>query len=325
MSEFLRTLSGWFFAQGDPRTAAVLRIAFCGLYLAVLWDFHPVMDLLFGHAGLLGTLEAYPFDLSGPQYLLFQHDSPLELEVFFWGSVLVATCGLLGLFTRISLALTFVSMVLFQERGPYMIFGADLVMRCVGLWILFLDSGSVWSLDARRSGRSVPTSVEHWPVKAIQIQIALVYLVTGILKLQTDPWQDGHAVYFAIQVGNVWKGRPDAFILDFPWVLVAMNYVTLLTELCVPFMLFYRPLRFWAFAAVFMMHSGIDLFMSIRFFSAAMYVGLLAFLDHGDWNGWMERIQVARFSFPPVWRRGFEPGRLSPVVSRRRRRWPSGA
>lgn len=287
MSGFLQTLCNWFFASGDPRTAAALRIGWCALYLAVLWDFHPVMDLLFGHAGLLGTLEPSPTDLSGPQHLLFRHDSPAELEAFFWGSVLVATCGLLGLFTRISLPLTFVSMVLFQERGPYMIFGADLVMRCVGLWVLFLDSGSAWSLDARRSGRQVPTRIEHWPVKAIQIQIALIYLVTALLKLQTESWLEGDAVYFAIQVGNVWKGRPDSFLLGFPWALVAMNYGTLLIELCVPFMLFYRPLRVWGLLAAFMMHTGIDLFMSIRFFSLAMYVGFLAFMDDEDWTRWI--------------------------------------
>ena len=73
--------------------------------------------------------------------------------------------------------------------------------------------------------------------------------------------------------------------------MALMNYGTLLIELTVPFMLFIRPLRVWAMGAAFLMHTGIDLFMSIRFFSLAMYVGYLSFLDTRDWNWWVTRVR----------------------------------
>lgn len=82
------------------------------------------MRLLFGHAGLFGTLEPFPYKLSGFQYLLYIYNSDIDLNIWFWSSVLVAGLGLLGLFSRLSVLLTFVSMILFRERGPFITFGA---------------------------------------------------------------------------------------------------------------------------------------------------------------------------------------------------------
>ena len=287
MRAFLRAIGDWFFARGDPRVAASLRIAFCGLYLLTLWDFYPYLDLLFGHRGLFGTMEPFPFELRGFQFFLYRHDSFFELRLWLWGSVAVASMGLVGAATRVAVPLTYLSMFLFRERGPFITFGADLVMNCIGLWMLFLNSGSAWSIDAwwrRRRGLPARRSVELWPARAIQVQIALIYLVTGLVKLHTQPWQDGSAVYYALQVGNVLKGQSPSWVLGHRLLLVAMNYGTLAIELSVPFMLFYRPLRNWAFLMCAAMHTSIDLLMSIRFFSLAMYVGLLAFLEGGDWD-----------------------------------------
>jgi hypothetical protein len=296
MRDHLRPLGQWFFELGDPRTAAALRIGFCGLYLLVLWDFHPVMPLLFGHRGMMGTMEPVLQSLTGVQYFLFHHDSPLELKVWFWASVAVAAMAMAGFLTRFSLLLTFLSMMLLRERGPFMTFGADLVMNCIGIWLLFLDCGRVWSVDRllrRRRPSSLPALVELWPVKAIQIQVALIYLVTGLKKLQTIPWQDGSAVYYAVHVGNVLKGQPAPWIVHHHALVAFMSYATVGIELAVPFMLFFRPLRIWAVGAAVLMHTGIDVFMSIRFFSIAMYVGYISFLDAADWAWLTSRWRAA--------------------------------
>lgn len=289
MREFLARLGQWFFARGDARTAAAVRIAFCGLYLAVLWDFYPVLHLLLGHAGLFGTLEPFPHDMSGPQFLLFRHDSPAELELFLWASVAVATAAMVGLWTRVTVALTFVSMVLLQERGPFVIFGADLVMRCVGLWLLFLASGRTWAVDAwlrARRGAPGPAPIELWPLRAIQVQIALVYLITGLLKLRAPPWQDGSAVYYALQVGDVGSDPVLPWLFEQRAVLAGLNYGTLVIELTIPMMLLYRPLRRWGVFLGVSMHAGIALLMSIRFFGLAMFTGYLAFIEAEDWDRW---------------------------------------
>jgi hypothetical protein len=290
MRQLFAMLGGWFFARGDARTAAALRVVFCAVYLAMLWDMHPVLHLLCGHGGVYGTLEASPFDMSAPQFFLFRHDTHGELELFFWLSVLVSTAGMFGLATRVTIPLTYLSMFLLQERGPFFIFGADLVMRTAAIWLLFLPCGRMWSLDAAlRARRGRPPrdrEIELWPVRAIQIQVILIYLITGLLKLRSPSWQDGSAVYYAIQVGDVMPDMAFPWMLEQRWLMALLDYGTLLVELTMPVMLLYRPLRRWAFIAGTAMHTGIDLLMSIRFFSPAMYMGYLAFIDGQDWDRW---------------------------------------
>ncbi len=280
-----KLLGAWFFAREDGRTAAAVRIGFSAVYLLMLFDFHPAMHLLFGRRGLFGTMEPLPYALEGWRYLLFHYDAAWHLELWFALSALAAFSGLVGFYTRWSVAATLLSMLLFRERGPYITFGADLVLNCVGVLLLFADSGRAWSLDnLRHKGSPRSHAIEGWPVKAIQLQVALVYLVTGLVKIHTAPWLEGSAVYYALQVGNLLKGNPEFRYLHHHTLMAALNYGTLLTELAFPLLAFDRRTRWLALLAGVAMHSGIDLLMSIRFFSMTMYVGYLAFVRAEDWE-----------------------------------------
>jgi hypothetical protein len=297
-------LSHWFFERQDPRTAAALRIAFCFTYLLVLWDFAPAMNLLFGAHGLFGTMEPLAYDLSGWRTLLYRFDDPFSLQVWLWLSVAVAFSGLIGFRSRLSLALVFYSMLLFRERGPYITFGADLVLNCLGVWLLFADTGAVWSVDRwRKSRRGLPAPllIENWPVKALQIQVALIYLITGLKKLQTTPWQDGSAVYYALHVGNVLKGGDPSWVTHHHALMAALNYFTLLMEIGFTFLVFNRKTRLLALLSGIALHTGIDALMSIRFFSLAMYVGYLSFLTQSDWTAAATLWDRFRIPRPMLW------------------------
>src|SRR3978361_1459592 len=111
MKTLVRDLNAWFFGTTDPRLAALLRFGFCGTFLSMLWDFYPVMHLLFGHGGLYGTLEKFPFPIIGIQFLLFRFNTDAALETWFWGSIVVGSLGLIGLGSRVSLLLTYISML----------------------------------------------------------------------------------------------------------------------------------------------------------------------------------------------------------------------
>ncbi|HEY4188364.1 MAG TPA: HTTM domain-containing protein [Polyangia bacterium] len=178
----------------------------------------------------------------------------------------------------------FASLVLFQERDPFMVYGADVVMRCVGLWLLFLDSGRVLSVDrlwrrARGDARADPqTTIPLWPMRAIQVQVALIYLIAFGYKIRCESWIDGSAVYYALHLRDL---NPQLIADPGHWrgAMILFDYGTLAVEGMLPLMLFYRPLRMWGLLAGAAMHTGIDVFMSIRFFSLSMYCAYLAFID----------------------------------------------
>jgi hypothetical protein len=289
MKNPLFKFAAWFFEKGDARGAAALRIAYGLIYLYMLWDLYPTMDLVMGHSGVYGSLNPEAFNLNHPFNLLYRFDSPAELRVWFWLSVLFAFMTVFGLLTRLSVLLTFFSVMLFQVRGPYLIYGTDQVLALCFFWLLFLACGKRWSLDRLLIGkrRKASTEIELWPVKAIQIQIALIYLLTGFIKFRTEEWLNGSAVYYALHLrGFVWSGVEHLTTIQ-P-LMVMMTYYSLLAEMSFPFLVFWKRTRFLALGAVFFMHLGIDLLMQIRFFSLSMYAGYLAFIQPAEWE-WLAR------------------------------------
>ena len=286
-------LRKWFFAYGDASVAAAIRIAFGGLTLFVLWDLLPVMDLLLGHAGYFGTIDhRYVPRTVNP---LFYYDSNLALRIWFVIATLAAALTLIGLYTRAAVLLGLLCLLLAHNRNPYMLFGADMVHINIGLWLLFVRSDRAWSVDnwiRKRSGHSKPRVIPLWPVKAIQIQIALIYLGTALAKLGTEPWQDGSAVYYALSdLGNGLFTE----ILQWKLFLTMLTYGTLVIEFSFPFLVFWKPTRWLAILSAVMLHAGIDLLMSIRLFGLVMIAGLISFVLPSEW-GAVERVVASLFN-----------------------------
>jgi hypothetical protein len=191
-----------------------------------------------------------------------------------------------GLFTRVTTVLTYFGFMLYYKRDPFMLFGTDTAFLFCLIWLLFTASDRRWSLDQvirRFRKKEKSTEIELWPVKGMQIQVALIYLYTGMAKLMTEPWQDGSAVYYALNIRLfVWPGAGE--VLSIKPLMVFLNYFSLFAELSFAFLVFRKSTRWIALGMVFAMHVGIDIFMRIRFFSLCMYAGYLAFIKPSEWE-----------------------------------------
>jgi hypothetical protein len=239
------------------------------------------LDLLFGHQGLFGTLSPEYIDRHHILHLLYKYDSPLQLQIWFWISVVLCLFTILGIFTKVSLILTYFSLMLFQERDPWMLFGADKLMKQAGVWLLFLNYSSVFSLSRfffKKTGKTKRSEpIPLWPVKAFQIQVALVYFASFIAKASTDLWQDGSALFYAIQLRDCGHNFVP-WILEQKLLLTFMNYMALTFEGLFLFLIFWKPTRWIALLSGVAFHLGIDLLMHIRFFSLTMIWSYIAFL-----------------------------------------------
>lgn len=290
----LTRLFKWFFERGSGVGAAIVRMVYGSIYLFILWDLHPVMNLVMGERGLNGSLDNSYFNLLNPFGILYRYDLPWQLEIWFWGSVVVSLLLVFGLFTRTAFILTYVSIAIFHVRNPYAIYGADRVLWATGIFLIFLNMGARCSLDAwirKLRGRLVVPTIELWPLKAIQIQFAMIYLYTGLSKLFTERWREGSAVFYSVQTTthSFWHGFD---YTEYKTLFALMAYATLAIEIGFAFLVFNRKTRPLAIASAACLHFGIDLFMHIRFFSLMMYMGYLAFVEPAAWDHLAARCSV---------------------------------
>jgi Vitamin K-dependent gamma-carboxylase len=124
-------------------------------------------------------------------------------------AVLVAAvvCMTVGIGTRFSTIVAWALFVSFNQRLPWVLNGGDSMMRCALFYLIFAPAGAVWSVDSlwRRRGSQMPASavlIPPWSVRLMQIQLCLMYLFTGISKIDAgligNDWITGEAVYWVL-------------------------------------------------------------------------------------------------------------------------------
>lgn len=115
---------------------------------------------------------------------------------------LSAVTLLLGSWSRISAAVAWILAVSFFNLNPDLHDGGDRV-RILGLMYLMLSPcGAVWSLDRfwRQRGRPARRNIyiPPWPLRLLAVQLALIYIASGLPKMRDPSWSEGSSVYYVL-------------------------------------------------------------------------------------------------------------------------------
>ncbi|MFI2366629.1 HTTM domain-containing protein [Promicromonospora sp. NPDC019610] len=189
----------------------------------------------------------------------------------------------------------------------------DNIARILLVYLCFADTSARWSLDARRrerradSARSAPVAppssapkpgqepgqepgsepnrtqvrnlLHNAAVLAVGAQICLVYVLSGLFKLQGEQWRDGSAVYYPLSLPQFRPWPPLAdLIASNAWLVAAVTWGTLALQLTFPLLLLQRHTRMTAVGGALLMHAGIAVVMGLPFFSLFMMAGDCLFL-----------------------------------------------
>lgn len=129
------------------------------------------------------------------------------------------------------------------------------------------ECDAVFSLDAwgrKKRGEPQVERIPVWPGRLIAVQIAFMYVGTGIYKVFAPAWNDGTILKYSLQ--GDW-GSPLAFwLIQFDWSSRLCDFAVLLTiliEVWAPFMLFHPQLKILFFVLGFFFHFGIALTLNI--------------------------------------------------------------
>lgn len=197
--------------------------------------------------------------------------------------VLASISLTVGLFPRISTVVVWAIHVSLQNRNPYTVNGGDRLFIILSLLAVLLPLDRRWSVHAwwrAKRGVAPGPPVSRWGVALLQLQIAFVYVSTGVVKLQHHRWWGGRAMRDVLSspVYNEWPGY-----LDF-WPLVfALTYFTLSFEVVgFPFLVWLRRTRKIALAWGLLFHLGIEILMVIPMFSVIMVVTYVLFLTDDE-------------------------------------------
>ena len=155
-----------------------------------------------------------------------------------------------------------------QDRNGMWADGSDTLLRCLLFFLLLAPLG-------RRAG-----TAPVWPLRLLQIQIAVVYLATAIYKHTGSDWVNGNALYWVLSDARYMRFPTDLLVgtAAGQTVLRLATWGTLALEYALPVLLLWPRTRRWGIVLGCSLHLGILLLMRIGLYTPVMLVAYLAFV-----------------------------------------------
>lgn len=199
--------------------------------------------------------------------------------------VIFLICGIASLFVafgykyRTAIIVFFLSFNYIELMDKTTYLNHYYFISCVGFLMIFLPANSYFSVDAYRNPSKSFQKIPKWTVDSIKLMLGIVYFYAGLAKLNSD-W------LFKAMPLKIWL--PSKYDLPFlgdlmqqQWLHYAFSWSGALYDLTIPFLLLYRPTRWFAFALVVIFHLMTRVLFPIGMFPYIMIVGTLIFFEAG--------------------------------------------
>ncbi len=197
--------------------------------------------------------------------------------------VVFAICGLsallmaLGWFYRwasvgLFLSFTYIELI---DKSTYLNHYYFVSLIC--LMLIFLPAQVYFSVDAFQNRVRVADNIPLWCLDALKLMVGILYFYAGLAKLNSD-WLL-HAVPLKIWL----PARNDLPIIGFwfnhPIVPFVFSWLGCIYDLSIPFLLWNRLTRLWAYGAVVVFHLLTAILFPIGMFPYVMIVTALVFFS----------------------------------------------
>jgi antimicrobial peptide system SdpB family protein len=216
-------------------------------------------------------------------------------ELIFHAGMLTALAVTLGVGGRLSLAVHWVFLWSIYQRQTAILDGGDnlayivlpllLLTRCYDRFSL--STGWSQRTAQRLPGivRSLSVPLHNLGILAVSVQICLVYVTSGLYKVQGELWQDGTALFYVMRVPEFTLPGVSDIVYNNDFLVFAGTYSTVIFLVYFPLGILLPKLRPWAAAASIGFHLSIAVFMGLTGFALTMVACDLIFLSRGISDG----------------------------------------
>ncbi|RIQ37013.1 HTTM domain-containing protein, partial [Jiangella rhizosphaerae] len=263
------------------------------------------------------TVDEYGFPFTS---VFAQNDGTTAFTVKYLLLAALAVAFTLGWRTRVVTPLLMIGVASLMRLNPLADDAGDNIVRIMLLFLCFADTSMRWSLDARRRARPgyrplvplpswVGTLFHNVALMAVAAQVFIVYMTSGLSKVQGSMWQEGVGLYYPLRIGQYapWPALNELVYTNGVFVTIG-SYVTVFVQVLFPLLLLRRGTRVLALLAVFAMHVGIAVTMALPWFSLAMIAADMVFIRDDTYRALIRWARGSRRRQPP------EPAAAAPAA-----------
>jgi hypothetical protein len=316
--------SGWtrfWFTPVSPFGLHCLRVLAGLLFLGWLLPLAGDLEGLFGMQGWFDR-EAYaevarlpqgsPLSISGWSFLYFAGSDPTLLQAAYWGSIAILVLFTLGVWTRLTAVLTWVIVASFLA-SPAARYDADYLLALLAFYLMigYLLLGQ-WSRPLSLFGRllgtrdtlllgpirnrapkfsvgPVPSYAANLTMRLLQVNLAIVFVVSGLHKLQMGVWWGGVALWYPLHAPfeTTWESIQPAnrsSALGYLFLLSVVQYAVLAWEIGFPLFAWRKRWRPVLLGGAVLGWLGCAFIWKLPLFGPVFLIGCLSFLSAGEWQ-----------------------------------------
>jgi hypothetical protein len=243
---------------------------------------------------------------------------PFWMKLVHRTILLFSFCFAIGFCTRVTSVLTWLGFLSYLNRAPTSLFGMDAMMNITMLYLMLGPSGAALSVDrlikrywttarALREGRALPDLSRPEPlisanvaIRLLQVNLCIIYLMSGLSKLQGASWWTGQAVWgtMANYEFSPMEFRPYMSFLQlitqhrwlYEIIVTGGSYGTLALEISFIYLVWNRRLRWTMISMDVLLHLGIALCMGLVAFSLMMITMVASFIPPSAIRQLLERL-----------------------------------
>ncbi len=267
-----------------------------------------IFRILFGLISFETAILLLPWanDWFGPHAILrvvslANQDATTRLSLFTifpdsetWAYFLVSAMAVLslalaaGFKTRFTALLLWIVMNSIHHRNPYVLNSGDTFMRQIAFWMMFAPSGRILSVDywqqKKESGSKAwfDQTGPGWTIRALQLQMCLLYMQAFWSKIWGPIWWSGTAVYYTARIEEFYHFPVVPYVFDHLWTCQVISFATLFIEFSLFTFIWVKEFRYLVLLLGVAQHLSIEWMMNIPIFEWLMIINYLLFIDSND-------------------------------------------
>jgi len=249
--------------------------------LAVFRIFFGIMMLLsivrFWSNGWIEKLYLEPkFHFS---YHGFEWIKPLGIFTYaiFIVCALAAILVALGYKYRLAMVFFFLSFTYIELMDKTTYLNHYYFISLLSFVMLFLPANAYYSVDAKLDENSRFQYLPQWNIDVLKLLLGIVYVYAGLAKLNSDWLLE--AMPLKIWLPSKYDTPLIGHLTGQSWLPYAFSWIGALYDLAIPFLLLWKPTRWFAFGLVVVFHVLTRVLFPIGMFPYIMIVSVLIFFD----------------------------------------------
>ena len=293
----------FWFTPTNPATLSLVRV-FTGamlFYTHLIWSFD--LTAFFGPngwlpVGLMHDVHQYMNGPDSPPRWIWSYFNYIESPTVLWiahvGALIVFFLLLIGFFSRTMAVLAYLIAVSYANRitpGGY--FGLDKINCFLALYVMLGPCGArysfdrIWRLRRGAPANVPPSAAANIAIRLLQLHMCIIYLFSGLGKLQGQSWWTGDAVWIA-SANLEYQSLDMTWLANHPWLINFLTHATVFWEIFYCALVWPRLTRPWMLLGAVAVHGGIVVAYGMPTFGLVMLIGNVAFISPETIGRWVD-------------------------------------